>query len=308
MRTIRTKQFQVLTDINMAWDFLVEMYNIALSEGKGSIEAPFFEYALTATWMNKNYLYLSRFWLEEDLVVGFVFYENLTDIYFVLRPGYEELAEEMVVYAKDAFYEWNGEKNFMFSKGQKELMEAAEKNGYRLAYKEKTHVLDMTKAELKFELPEGFHFVNPKDVDPVKLAKCTWKGFNEWELGPFVDWDVPNDRSDWTPHKSYTDVISNVMAPPPHLKDEYDVIIANEEGDYVCYSGMWWVPENSLAYMEPLCTIPEYAHRGLAAAALTVHYRRFKEMGGKLLTGGGSEFYKKIGYDVEEYSWVYKKV
>ena len=29
MRTIRTKQFQVLTDINMAWDFLVEMYNTA---------------------------------------------------------------------------------------------------------------------------------------------------------------------------------------------------------------------------------------------------------------------------------------
>mgnify|MGYP003303238733 FL=1 len=70
---------------------------------------------------------------------------------------------------------------------------------------------------------------------------------------------------------------------------------------------MWWVPENGLAYMEPLCTIPEYQHKGLAAAALTEHYRRFKKMGGKLLTGGGSEFYKKIGYDVEEYSWVYQK-
>lgn len=178
MRTIRTKQFQVLTDINMAWDFLVEMYNTALSEGKGSIEAPFFEYALTSAWMNKNYLYLSRFWLEEDLIVGFVFYENLTDIYFVLRPGYEELAEEMVVYAK---------------------------------------------AELNYELPEGFHFVDPAAVDPVKLARCTWKGFNEWELGPFVEWDVPNERPDWTPHKSYTDVIGNVMAPPPHCQNEYDV-------------------------------------------------------------------------------------
>ena len=307
MRTIRTKQFQVLTDINIAWDFLVEMYNVALREGKGSIEPPFFEYALTSSWMNKNYLYLSRFWLEGDVVVGFVFYENLTDIYFVLRPGYEELAEEMVVYAKDAFYEWDGEKNFMFSKGQKELMEAAEKHGYQFAYKDKTYVLDMTKAALNFELPEGFHFVSPKDADPVKLARCTWKGFNELDLGPFVDWDVPNDRLDWTPHKSYTGVLRNVMTPPPHSTYEYDIIISNEEGEYVCYSGMWWVPENGLAYMEPLCTIPEYTHRGLAAAALTVHYRRFKEMGGKFLTGGGSEFYKKIGYDVEEYSLVYKK-
>ena len=308
MRTIRTKQFQVLTDINMAWDFLVEMYNAALREGKGSIEPPFFEYALTSSWMNKDYLHLCRFWLEEDKVVGFVFYENISDIYFVLRPGYEELAEEMVVYAKDTFYEWNGEKNFMFSKGQKELMEAAEKYGYQLAYKEKTYVLDMTKTALNYKLPEGFHFVNPEETDPVKLSRCTWKSFNEWELGPFENWEDTSDSRDWNPHKSYTGVLGCVMAPPPHATYQYNIIIANEEGEYVCYSGMWWVPENGLAYMEPLCTIPEYQHKGLAAAALTEHYRRFKEMDGKLLTGGGSEFYKKIGYDVEEYSWVYKKV
>ena len=61
-----------------------------------------------------------------------------------------------------------------------------------------------------------------------------------------------------------------------------------------------------IVYMEPLCTVPEYQHRGLASAALTIHYRRFKEMGGRLLTGGGNEFYKKIGYDVEANSLVYK--
>lgn len=308
MRTIRTKQFQVLTDINMAWDFMVEMYNMASDTGCGSIEPPFFEYALTSAWMNKNYLHLCRFWLEEDAVVGFVFYENLTDIYFILRPGYEELADEMISYADETFYKWDNEKNFIFSEGQKELMEAAEKQGYRLNYKEKTYVLDMAKTALNYELPEGFHFVNPADVDPVKLARCTWKGFNEWELGPFENWNIPNDRPDWTPHKSYTDALGNVMAPPPHSTYEYDVIIANEAAEYVCYSGMWWVPENGLAYMEPLCTIPEYRHKGLAAAALTNHYKRFKEMGGKILTGGDNDFYKKIGYDVEEYSLVYKKV
>lgn len=74
---------------------------------------------------------------------------------------------------------------------------------------------------------------------------------------------------------SYTGVLSCIMAPPPHSTYEYNVIIANEAGEYVCYSGMWWVPENGLAYMEPLCTIPEYQHKGLASAALTQHYRRF---------------------------------
>ncbi len=307
MRRIITKQFQILTDINMAWDFMVEMYNVAKKNGMGSIAPPFFEYALTSSWMNKDYLHLCRFWLEEDRVVGFVFYENLTDIRFVLRPEYEELADEMIAYAIEVFPSWSGEKQLIFAEGQKVLMEAAEKHGYQLCYKEKEHVLDITRAALDYELPEGFHFVNPSEIDPLKLARCTWRGFNEWELGPFENWEVPDDR-DWNPHKSYTGVLNNLMAPSPHSTYEHAIVIANDEGEYVCFSGMWWVPENGLAYMEPLCTIPEYQHRGLASAALAAHYQKFKEMGGKFLTGGGNDFYKKIGYDTEVYSLVYKKV
>ena len=40
---------------------------------------------------------------------------------------------------------------------------------------------------------------------------------------------------------------------------------------------------------------------------LTKHYQKFKNLGGKLLTGGDNDFYKKIGYDLEIYSLVYKK-
>ena len=74
MGEIKTKQFQVLTDINMAWDFMVEMNEDAEGKGISNAEAPFFEYALTSTWMNKNYLHLCRFWMDEYVVVGFFFY------------------------------------------------------------------------------------------------------------------------------------------------------------------------------------------------------------------------------------------
>ncbi len=308
MKGIRTKQFQILTDINMAWDFMVEIYNANAERSIGSVEAPFFEYALTSSWMNKDYLHLCRFWLEEDVVVGFVFYENLTDIHFVLRQGYEELAEEMVTYAVEAFPDWNNEKGLFFSEGQMALMDAAERMGYQLSYREKEYVLDMAQASLSYQLPIGFHFVELSEVDPEKLARCTWKGFNEWELGPFENWKEPGDKRVWNPHKSYTGVVNNLMAPPPHSTYEYGVVIANEEEEYVCYCGMWWVEKNGLAYMEPLCTIPKYRNQGLASAALTRHYERFKEMGGRLLTGGGNDFYKKIGYDAEMYTYVYKKV
>lgn len=37
MRNITTKQFQILTDINLVWDFLVDIYE----KGNG-VAAPFF--------------------------------------------------------------------------------------------------------------------------------------------------------------------------------------------------------------------------------------------------------------------------
>ena len=60
---------------------------------------------------------------------------------------------------------------------------------------------------------------------------------------------------------------------------------------------MWWVPENRLAYLEPLCTVPAHQHKGLAAAALSRHAEVMCSLGAEVLTGGGSDFYRKIGYN-----------
>ena len=101
-------------------------------------------------------------------------------------------------------------------------------------------------------------------------------------------------------------MVGPTMAPPPHSTFWHNVIIADEKDEYVCFSGMWWVPENKLAYMEPLCTIPEYRGRGLAAAALSEHCRRLKSLGAEMMTGGGDGFYKKIGYE-DGIHWLHYK-
>ena len=93
MKQITTKQFQPLTDMQLVWDFMEEVYEHSFGNGA---PAPFFEYALTSSWMNKDYLHLNRLWLDGAQVVGFVFYEDpVTHVFFSLRPGYEELAEEI---------------------------------------------------------------------------------------------------------------------------------------------------------------------------------------------------------------------
>lgn len=298
---IATKQFQILTDINLVWDFFVDIYE----RGNGGVPAPFFEYAIQSSWMDTTYQYLDRLWLDGDKVVGFVFNESpVTDVYFKIRPGYEFLAKEMVDYAIEYMPNFDNKQQFMLFNGQEIFMEEAKKRGFRQIYDYEDRQFDFEN-KLDFVLPEGFHFVNPSDVEPVKLARCCWYGFDHGDKGPFENWEARDDSSDWTPQKSYKGILGAVMSQSPHSTCQYDVIISDVEGEYACYSGMWWVPENKLAYMEPLCTIPKYRKMGLASAALSRHYKTMKPFGATHMTGGGNPFYEKIGYGegIHWYCW-----
>ncbi|MBO4390024.1 MAG: GNAT family N-acetyltransferase [Lachnospiraceae bacterium] len=294
MKNITTKQFQILTDIDLVWRLMTEVYNHEESNGPA---APFFEYAVTSPWMDKDYLRLDRFWMDGEMPVGFVFYEQpVTAIHFVLRPGYEELANEMIEYAETAFPKFEEPLELVLISGQKALIEAAKQKGYVLTEEEPDRIFDLREGRLDFPLPEGYHFVEPETSDPLKVARCLWDGFNKWELGEFKDWDRPEKNEGRSPHELYQNVLGATISPAPHATYQYTTIIADEEENYVCFSGMWWVPENHLAYMEPLCTVPEHQHKGLAAAALSHHDAVLRPLGAEVMTGGGNTFYEKIGY------------
>lgn len=82
------------------------------------------------------------------------------------------------------------EKTLIFNPGQKALMQAAAKRGYGQNFVNENYVIDFRAAALNAPLPEGFHFVKPGYADPVKLAVCTWKGFDHGDKGPFVNWEA----------------------------------------------------------------------------------------------------------------------
>ena len=63
--SITTKQFQLLSDVNLVWDFLVDIYD---RENGSGVAAPFFEYALQSSWMDTSYCYLDRLWLDGDRI------------------------------------------------------------------------------------------------------------------------------------------------------------------------------------------------------------------------------------------------
>lgn len=279
MNPITTKQFSILSDHMDVYRFMLDVYSL---DGRNGAPAPFWEYALASSWMDKSYLHRCRMWKDGETIVGFCFHENpATDVYFTLRPGYEALAPQMAAYAGERMPQADGRRRLVLLGKQEALIKAAESLGYSQTGCYENLAYDCAKP-LEYPLPEGFRFTEPGGVDPAKATECCWKGFDhEAQEGP---WDG-----------QYEDACALVNA--PHATPEHHIAVMNQAGEYVCYAGMWWTPENKLAYLEPLCTVPAYRRRGLAAAVLSELYRRLRPLGAEVLTGGGDPFYRKIGFD-----------
>lgn len=279
MKQITRQQFRILCDFMDVRRFMTEIYE---RDWRNGVPAPFLEYALSSTWMDTSYTHRWRMWKDGEKIAAFVFHEDpISDIYISLRPGYEELADELAVYASSDMPKQNGKNRLVLFEGQAAVMEAAKRAGYVQTGGYNEQVFAFSKP-LDYPLPEGFRFVEPGELDPAKIAECCWKGFDHEETeGP---WD-----------RNYESALRLIAA--PHATPSYAVAIENERQEYVCFAGMWWTPENHLAYMEPLCTVPRYRRRGLASAALSELYRRMELLGATHMTGGGSPFYGRIGFE-----------
>ncbi len=279
MKNITRRNYQILRDHMRIYDFMTDIYE---RDWRNGVPAPFLEYALSSSWMDKSYTHRNMIWEDNGQIVAFCFYESpVTDIYFSLRPGYEDLADEMAEYADQYMPYKEAAVKFVLLEGQHAIIDAAVKLGYTKTYSSTDAVFDYSKT-LSYPLPEGFTFTDAGKLSIKKMIECCWKGFDhEAEEGP---WDGDSESG-------------YHVVQAPHATFEHALAIENEKGDYVCFCGMWWTPKNKLAYMEPLCTIPEYRKRGLAAAALSEMYRRMKPLGATHMTGGNHPFYIRIGYE-----------
>lgn len=276
---ITRRNYRPLCDFAAVRQFMVEIYE---RDWRNGVPAPFLEYALCCSWMDTSLTHRFSLWEEDGRIVALVFYENpASDVYFSLRPGYERLIGEMMDYAEADMPKTDGAQRFVLFGGQKALVEAAECRGYTRTGGYNELVYDFSKP-LEYPLPQGFSFVPPDKLDYAKISECCYRGFN-------------NEQTDGPWDGDYEDVVRISLAPDSTLP--LCAVVQNERGEYVCVAGMWWTPENRLAYMEPLCTVPEYRRRGLAAAALSELYRRMKPLGATHMTGGDDPFYAKIGFE-----------
>ena len=136
-------------------------------------------------------------------------------------------------------------------------------------------------------LPDGFRLQSlAEDNDLAKVNRVLWRGFNH--EGPPPDDVIPSRaRAQQT----------------PNYRPDLNVVAVAPDGSYASYAGIWFVPENLVAYVEPVATDPDYRRMGLGKAAVLETLRRAKGLGANIAwVGSDQEFYVDMGFEVMAHS------
>ena len=292
MSNITKRPYRILADYMSVYAFLQSNYTF--EEMNGYMMAKFFEYAHTHCCFNKNMPHRMAVWEENGRIVAFCGYEmDIGEAYLVTSPEFRYLLPEMLAFAENNLAKADGEKHSLevwVTSSQTEHIRLLENNGYRKENSEPISIYRYENGFPKLSLPAGFSCVSlENNIDLRKLNRCTWRGFNH---GDNVEYNIDEML---------------YMANGPHHRPDLGRIIIAPDGEYTCYAGMWLDEKNSYAYLEPLCTQPEYRRMGLARYALTDAMQNTEKHGARYCFGGVPAFYAAIGFETVSQRQMWKK-
>ena len=278
---IKFKSFDINNDFDKVYEFLINNYSYNRENGT---EAPFLTYSLgnlKESLINKNTIIY-----DNDKIIGYLGIElGLGEAYFFFSNDLDSDAIKTIIdYAINNLSVDNHIIMRVYSK-QTKLKEELKRLGFSLTGAWKFYDYDYS-IDINSSLPKGCKFFDG-EIDLIKLKKCIWQGF-----------DNDGDNEDISAlekiihHKKYS-----------HM----DVIVINEDNEYVGYCGVWIEERNKLCYLEPLCVISSYRNKGVGKAIIAEVIRKTKDLGLRRMTGGISDFYKQIGFSSNFRQEIYER-
>jgi predicted N-acetyltransferase YhbS len=287
-KLLKTRKYSKDTDYERVGEFLIETYQ----PGKKFTNwlQPRWEYMHFHPFVWEIDLGKIGIFEEDGVVVGVVNMEsNERTAYFQVRPNYEFIKPLMFEYAEKHYQgisQSTGRliRTLYIHEDDDVLLKMAQSGGY-----EPWRDFDDHNAQLRLDqpipqvsLPEGFRIQSlSEENDLHKINRVLWAGFNH--EGPAPEEEVEGRR---------------FMQRAPNFNKDLTIVVCDPDGNYISYCGMWVVPQNKYAYVEPVATVPEYRRKGFGKAAVLESLRRAKALGAEIAwVGSDIEFYQALGFE-----------
>jgi predicted N-acetyltransferase YhbS len=284
--SIKFRKYNISTDFKSVGDFLIENYRTGNRDG--NFLQPAWEYMHSHPMTDEKSFEKMGIWEDSGKIVGVVHYEMLLgEAFFEIHPRYTHLKPEMLEYAEKNLYGKAPDgrqyiKAFIndFDKGFEAL---AKSRGYK---KDDKFARPMTQLKIThpfqpISLSDGFQLKSlAEDNDLAKLDRVIWRGFNHGDEPPTIDYAGRKK-----------------MQSAPNFRKDLNIIVVAPDGNYVAYAGTWFEKKNKFAYVEPVCTDPDYRLRGLGKAAVLEGIWRCGELGAKVAyVATDRPFYQSMGF------------
>ena len=224
-------------------------------------------------------------------IVGVANFEHsLAFVYFQIRPGFDEVKPGLLAHAEKHFGGWSHslQRNVLglfIDEMDLELTSLAAAAGFveNIDLTEYHARLDLGRPLPNQTLPDGFRLQSlEEENDLARIDRCLHRGFNHPGEPPATG----------IAERAYSQSA-------PNFRKDLTIVAVSPEGDYVSFGGMWVVPENRVAYVEPVATDPQYRMRGLGKAVVLETLRRAAADGAEVAwVGSDQDFYKKMGFQV----------
>jgi predicted N-acetyltransferase YhbS len=248
-------------------DFLYSLYKPNNSDGNWF--QPVWEYAYPYSTSGSPVSCIG-IWEEACVIVGICQYENEPgETFFQVAPGYEYLKSEMLEYAEQHLV-GTGKDGNRYLKAfvndfDTDVEDIARSRGFVLDPKSPRPMSQYVIPDPfpTISVPDGFVLKSlDDDNDFVKLDRVLWRGFDH-------PGEPPADSLEGRKQ----------MQAGPHYRKDLAIVVEAPNGDFASFAGLWYDPVNTLGYVEPVATDPDYRRMGLATAAVLEGIRRCGELG-----------------------------
>jgi predicted N-acetyltransferase YhbS len=209
------------------------------------------------------------------------------EIFFQIHPEFHFLKTEMLEYSEKnlSVKGENGQNKIAIwiNDFDIEFEFIAQARGYRkiAEAKESWSILEIRNPGPGIRAPSGFALQSLADENNLnKLDRLIHRGFNH--PGEPPDEGVLGKQR---------------MQSAPAFRKDLNIVTVSEDGTYCSYCGVWLELANQIAYVEPVCTAPDFRRRGLGTAAVLEGIRRCGlEGAGIAMVGSDQPFYLAMGF------------